>query len=147
MKKFISIFLSVFLIFTLVGCGNNTNNYSESDFVGTWMTQENIEKIQQMSNFERTALQGNVSSLRICESNAVRYTPTSNDGQATHSYKIKGDSIVVSSTYTSFGNSASGKKTYEIISTDNGYELESNGKRYIKICDDPYVYDVAEYLE
>lgn len=147
MKKIISTILAAFLVLSLVGCGSNSSQYTESDFMGVWMTQEDIETIQQMSNFQKSALQGNVSSLRICESNTVRYTPTSNDGQATHSYSFKGDSIVVSSTYTSFGESSSGKKTYSIINTDDGYELESNGKRYIKVCDDPYEYDVADFLE
>ena len=147
MKKIIAIMLALLILLSFVGCGSNSSQYTESEFIGVWMTQEDIETIQQMSNFQKSALQGNVSSLRICESNTVRYTPTSNDGQATHSYAIKGDSIVVSSIYTSFGDSSSGKKTYSIINTDDGYELESNGKRYIKVCDDPYVYDVAAFLE
>ncbi len=147
MKKIIATMLALLILLSFVGCGSNSSQYTESEFIGVWMTQADIETIQQMSNFQKSALQGNISSLRICESNTVRYTPTANDAQATHSYAIKGDSIVVSSTYTSFGESSSGKKTYNIINTDDGYELESNGKRYIKVCDDPYVYDVADFLE
>lgn len=147
MKKIIAIMLALLILLSFVGCGSNSSQYTESEFIGVWMTQEDIETIHGMSNFQKSALQGNVSSLRICDASTVRYTPISNDGQATHSYSIKGDSIVVKSIYTSFGESSSGKKTYSIIKTDDGYELESNGKRYIKICDDPYVYDVAEYLE
>ena len=147
MKKHIAIVLALLILLSFVGCRSNSSQYTESEFIGVWMTQKNIETIQQMSNFQKSALQGNVSSLRICESNTVLYTPTEKNAQARRSYSFKGDSIVVNSTYTSFGNSSSGKKTYSIIKTDVGYELESNGKRYIKVCNDPYVYDISKFLE
>ena len=147
MKKLILLAVTFILIFSFVGCVES-NKYSESEIMGTWMTQESIEAIQQMDGFQRTHLQNNISSLRICESNAVVYTPTSHgDVKIAQSYKIKGDSIVVTSTIKSSGKFSSGKKVYNIVSTDNGYELELDGERYIKICDDPYVYDVSKYLE
>lgn len=148
MKKFILMLSALLVMISLTGCENNSTQYTENDFIGVWITEENIEKLRQMSDFEKSFAQVNIKSMRICESNSVIYTPTSTDAHRLEaSYSFNGDSIVVQSTYRNFGEYSSGKKTYDIIKTDNGYELEADGKRYIKICNDLYVYDMASFSE
>ena len=151
MKKIISIMFALLISLSLVGCGSNSSQYAESDFIGVWMTEKSIEGLKQMSDFHKNNLQSSISSMRICEDNVVIYTPTNQGSVAMNSYKLKGKEIVVTSTtpgnYRSDGKTVSGKTSYKIVSANNEFQLDLNGTRYIKVCDDPFVYDVAEFLE
>lgn len=151
MKKIISTILAVVLTLSLVGCGSNSSQYAESDFIGVWMTEKSIEGLKQMSDFHKNNLQSSISSMRICEDNVVIYTPTNQGSVAMNSYKLKGKEIIVTSTtpgnYRSDGKTVSEKTSYKIVSANNEFQLDLNGTRYIKVCDDPFVYDVAEFLE
>ena len=151
MKKIISIMFALLISLSLVGCGSNSSQYAESDFIGVWMTEKSIEGLKQMSDFHKNNLQSSISSMRICEDNVVIYTPTNQGSVAMNSYKLKRKEIVVTSTtpgnYRSDGKTVSGKTSYKIVSANNEFQLDLNGTRYIKVCDDPFVYDVAEFLE
>lgn len=151
MKRIISIILVLLISFSLVGCGSNNSQYTESEFIGVWMTEKSIDGLKQMSGFQKNNSQSMVPSMRICEDNVVIYTPTNQSSVAMNSYKLKGNELVVTSTtpgnYRSDGKTVSGKTSYKIVNVKNGFELDLSGTRYIKVCDDPYVYDVAEFLE
>lgn len=151
MKKIISTILTTFLVLSLVGCGSNSSQYTESEFIGVWMTEKSIEGLKQMSDFHKNNLQSSISSMRICEDNVVIYTPTNQGSVAMNSYKLKGKELVVTSTtlgnYRSDGKTVSEKTSYKIVSVNNEFQLDLNGTRYIKVCDNPYEYDIADFLE
>lgn len=113
MKKIISTILTTFLVLSLVGCGSNSSQYTESEFIGVWMTEKSIEGLKQMSDFHKNNLQSSISSMRICEDNVVIYTPTNQGSVAMNSYKLKGKELVVTS--TTLGNYRSDGKTVKNI--------------------------------
>lgn len=152
MKKYCQYFfviICVIILSVMVGCGRVTKtNYSEGEFVGVWMSEDELAKAQQLSFNEQENFKSRVSCLIITDSFFLYSDPIIGNSSFCP-YRISNDAIIeleYSPEQHMSGKAKSEHKAFDIIKVNDAYQLKNtSGTVYMKVCSDPYESNFSKF--